>query len=74
MRVVVIPTSFLKIKGMACVKEMLGVVGTLRKAKAFRSNPNGVGDCTITLIRLLIGAGFNLVTQRKGNYLGEVWV
>ena len=43
---------------MVCARGMPGVTGTLEKASShFNPNPNGVGDHTIMLRRLLIGAG-----------------
>ena len=41
-------------KKMFCARGVLGVTGVL--GKAFRPNPNGVGDHTTTLRRLLVGA------------------
>ena len=40
---------------IVCVRGVPGVTGTLGKTNS-HFNPNGVGDCTTTLRRLLIGA------------------
>ena len=41
---------------MVCARGVPGVSGILGKEQPFRPNPNGVGDRTTTLRRLLIGA------------------